>query len=358
MRRWQAPSFWHAAEEGGLRRLLLSPLVAVEWIWRLSAYLHRAVYARGLRRRVRLPTRVISVGNLSVGGSAKTPVTAWLAGELRERGRKVAVLSRGVRGASRREVNVVSDGQRVLMSTPEVGDEPVWIAQRVPGVPVLAGRNRVALGLRALALFGVEVLILDDGFQHHRLERDLDLVCIDGRLGLGNGHVLPRGPLREGIRVLERADALLFTRALAGPAPGEEWLPAGPRRFRVEIGPRGLRDLATDERCTLDRLDGLECGLLAAIARPDRFRQDVDRLGAKVLTQRTFPDHHGYTRKDIETLDRELTWITTGKDAVKIPREWAKNRRLLALEEEVQSSDRAPLLDWLLGRLDAPRKLS
>ncbi len=354
------PEYLWATGESRLERLLRSPLLAAEGLYRVATRAHRSAYEWGLFSRARLPTRVISVGNLTVGGSGKTPVVAWLARELRNRGRKLAVLSRGVQGGRFDRVNVVSDGERLLLGAPEVGDEPVWIARRVPGVPVLAGRNRVALGLRALALFGAELLLVDDGFQHHRLARDVDLVCIDGRLGLGNGHVLPRGPLRERAAVLARADALLVTRAPppGTPLPGAEQLPEGPARFRLELGPQGLRDHARGgELIRLEALAGLHCGLLSAIARPDALRRELERLGAEVKSERRYRDHHLYAREEIAELDPALTWLTTAKDAVKIPPAWLGGLRLWVVAEEIGGRDRNSLLDWLSGRLDTAARI-
>lgn len=341
------PEALWATDESALRRLVLAPLVVAEWLYRLGAWLHRGVYRWGLRKPARLPVQVVGIGNLSVGGSAKTPFAAWLARELAARGHKVAVLSRGVRGSAGREVNVVSDGERVLASPAEVGDEPVWLAGAVPGVPVLAGRNRKALGLRAMALFGSELLLLDDGFQHHRLHRDLDLVCLDARFGLGNGHVLPRGPLREPISALRFADALVWTRVPEdGAVRDDPRLPRALPRFRVCVRTRQLRG-ARGAVGPLESLAAARVGLLSAIARPDRLRADVEALGATVVRTETFPDHHQYTRAEVAALDPALRWLTTAKDAVKIPPDWLAGAQLEVLEEEVESPDRAALLDWL-----------
>ena len=317
------------------------------------------MYRLGLRRVVGLPLRVVSIGNLTVGGSGKTPLVGWLAGELRARGRKVVILSRGVRGARGGEVSVVSDGERVFFSAAEVGDEPVWLASTVPGVPVLAGRNRVALGLRASAVFGAEVLILDDGFQHHRLERDLDLVCIDARLGLGNLHVLPRGPLREASSALAHADALLFTRLPVDgkTAPPEVGLPPGLPRFGVHIVARRLRSVDGGDLSSCDRLRGARVALLAAIARPDRLKREIEALGAEVVEVKAYPDHHLYTRSQIAALDPAHWWVTTAKDAVKIPPSWAAGRRLSILEEEVRPQEPHRLMEWIVEQLDRVPRL-
>jgi tetraacyldisaccharide 4'-kinase len=350
------PEFLYAREESSLRRALLAPLVLLEGPYRVGAWLHRLSYQRFPRRRVRLPAGVIAVGNLAVGGSGKTPLVAWLAAELRDRGRKVAILSRGVGGQRSQQVNVVSDGERVLLGPADVGDEPVLLAGLVPGVPVLAGRNRAALGYRAAALFGAEAVLLDDGFQHHRLERDVDLVCIDAELGLGNGHVLPRGPLRESPRGLKRADALIFTRVPEGfalDAAAAKLPHAGDKpSFAASITPRQLRMLTGEVR-GLDTLQAEPVGLLAAIARPDRLRQTLAALGAVLRDERILPDHRLYTRADLASLDSELLWVTTAKDAVKIPADWLGDTKLAVLEEELRELPPYGLVEFVLERLSA-----
>jgi tetraacyldisaccharide 4'-kinase len=309
------------------------------------------VYERGWRARAGLPCAVVSVGNLAVGGSGKTPLVGWLARGLRARGRRVAILSRGVGGSRGGEVNVVSDGERLLLAPAEAGDEPVWLAGDAPGVPVLAGRNRLALGLRAVQLFDSQIALLDDGFQHHRLRRDLDLVCIDASLGLGNGRVLPRGPLREPPTALGRAHALIFTRALPGRDPADlRCMPPGVPQFRAAIEPRGLRDLAGSRVCGLEELRGRELGLLAAIARPGRFERSLADLGARVVARRTFPDHHLYAPGEIRALERGIEWVTTAKDAVKIPPAWLDGARLRVLVEEVVPERPEVLADFVLAR--------
>lgn len=343
---------WRTSETTA-SRVLLAPLLLAELPYAAGAWLHRHVYEWGLRPRVRLDARVVSVGNLAVGGSAKTPLAAFLARSLHRRGVGVALLSRGVGGSRARTSSVVSDGRRVLLGAAEAGDEPVLLAAKAPGVPVLAGVDRVALGRQAIAAFGARVLVLDDGFQHHRLARDLDLVCLDARLGLGNGHVLPRGPLREPVSALSRAHALAFTRATPfdPEPPGAARLPSNLPRFRVGLRKLGLRSLGSGSLEPLDALRGARVGLLAAIARPDRLARELAELGAEVVSRRIFRDHHLYRRSDIAALDPGLRWVTTEKDAVKLERGWSEAAALFALEEEVEPESGEPLAELVASRL-------
>ena len=337
------------------QRVALAPLTPVSWLYGAGAALDRRLHRAGWRRRRRLSARVISVGNLVVGGAAKTPLAAWLASALHGRGRKVALLSRGYRRRGGEAVQIVSDGRRVLASSREAGDEPLLLAALAPGVPVLVSRDRGEAGLRAFSAFGAELLILDDGFQHHRLHRDLDLVCFDGSLGLGNRHLLPRGPLREPLGALRYADALAV---IDGPLPAddrellEELAPDLPR-FAATRRARGLRPLGGPRALTpLAELDGARVGLLAGVARPAGVRRTLEQLGARVVAERLFSDHHPYRPGDLRGLaDQAPRWITTEKDAVKLAPDWAGGARIDALAIELVPEAPDELLAFLERRL-------
>jgi len=341
-------------DESGLRKLSLTPLVPVAWLYGAGARLHRALYERRALAPRRIAGYVVSVGNLVVGGTAKTPLAAWLANALHRRGRKVVLASRGYGRSGRESVGVVSDGQYVRGRVETAGDEPMLLAARTPGVPVLVGRDRGIVGLRALSAFGAEILVLDDGFQHHRLHRDVDLLTFDGRLGLGNRHILPRGPLREPLSALRHADAI---GVVDGPLPAsdEELLArAAPEayRFGARRHPSTLRPLQGGAGTSPELLDGAEVGLLAALAQPRGFRRTLEALGAEVVAERTFRDHHRYRAADLRGLaDEAPLWVTTEKDAMKIVPGWvgAADVRVLAIDLEIERSEM--LVDWIQSRL-------
>jgi tetraacyldisaccharide 4'-kinase len=347
------PGWLERRSEDPLRRLALLPLDVAAWLYGAVAWLHRLVYRIGLRRPARLGCRVVSIGNLLVGGSGKTPTAAWLAAELRRRGHKVALASRGHGRRDREPVRVVSDGRFVHATSEQAGDEPLLLAAHAPGVPVLVGRDRALVGLRAISGFGAEVLLLDDGFQHHRLARDLEIVLFDGA-GLGNGRVLPRGPLREPRGALRFADAI---GVVDGPLPAEDEallrrLAPGALRFAGRRRPVWLRPLGGGTSTPPESLAGTEVGLLAGIARPEGLRRTLEGLGARVVVERVFPDHHRYRAADVADLVRHgVVWITTEKDALKLPASWTAGARVLVLgiELEVEAPER--LLDWLEARL-------
>ena len=319
-------------------------------------YLLSLPYGAAVRARNRLfdlgalPQRdvgcpVVSVGNLTVGGTGKTPMAIRVAGMLRDRGMRPALLSRGYGGSSAAGVLVVSDGRQALAGPEEAGDEPVLIARRLPGVPVLAGAKRAVTGRYARENFGADVLVLDDGFQHRWIRRDLDIVLLDSREPLGNGFLLPRGPLREPPEALGRADVVVLTRseesgdALGGPLAG---LVAGRPVLRTRIRPTRL--IATDgAELPLSHLAGRRVFAFAGIARPESFRRTLEGLGADVAGFRALPDHHRYGAEDVRRIERALgetgaeILVATEKDGVKLAGRAAFSRRLycLAIETEI-----------------------
>jgi len=341
-------------DESLARQLALAPLDVASWLYMGAAWLHRAAAERGLLRPRRLGAHVVSVGNLVVGGTAKTPLAAWIAAQLRRRGWKVALASRGYGRPGGEPVEVVSDGRFVHGTAATAGDEPMLLAAQAPGVPVLVARDRGLAGLRAISAFGAEVIVLDDGFQHHRLERDVDLLTFDGSLGLGNRRVLPRGPLREPLGALARADAI---GVVDGPLPERDervlaWRAPRAFRFATRREPSALRPLAGGEALPLAELSGERVGLLAAVARPDSVRRTLAQLGAQIVAERLFRDHHRFAASDLAGLaDLAPRWITTEKDAVKLVPAWSGRVRIdvLAIELAVDAPD--ALLDWLEARL-------
>lgn len=338
-------------EESPWRAVLLAP---VAWLYAAGAWLHRAAYARGWRRARRLRCKVVSVGNLTAGGSGKTPTAAWLAAALARRGHETALATRGYGRLGREPVCVASDGRYVRASVEQAGDEPLLLAAHAPGVPVVVARDRALAGLRAMSAFGTEVLVLDDGFQHHRLARDVDVVVVDGRVGFGNRKPLPRGPLREPLAALARADAL---GVVDGPLAAEdEALVAAlaPAAFRFEARrrPVALRPLGGGAPAPPAALAGRAVGILCGIANPESFRGSVEALGARVAAVRAFPDHHRYAPADVADLAaRAPFWVTTEKDALKILPEWVgcADVRVLVLELAVEEPER--FAAWLEARL-------
>jgi tetraacyldisaccharide 4'-kinase len=268
---------------------------------------------------------VVSVGNLTAGGTGKTPCVEYVARFCRERERRVAVLSRGYGGAGGRN------------------DEAMVLEENLPDVPHLQGPDRVALAALAVEELESEVLVLDDGFQHRRLARDLDVVLIDATNPWGYGRLLPRGLLRESPRGLRRAGAVVLTRCDQA-SPGER------DRLRAEVArlAPGVPVAEATHRPTdlanpggtaaLDHLRGRRAAAFCGIGNPEAFRRTLTDLGASVNELRTFPDHHGYTRADVESLRSwarqqatDCVVVTTQKDMVKLRLSDLGGRELWAL---------------------------
>jgi tetraacyldisaccharide 4'-kinase len=296
-----------------VRRLLGSAFGAL-------AALRVAAYRRGLLPRARLAGPVVSVGNLGVGGNGKTPVVARVAGILADAGFPVAVLSRGYGGSFRGEALVVGDGTAVVAGAADAGDEPVMLARALPGVVVAVGSRRDAVGRAVEARFGRRVHVLDDGFQHLRLARDLDLVCLD--VHDVHDRPMPAGRLRERPSSLGRADLILLTRTEAA---SEEEIRAlevllGPERcLRVGRRVAGWSTLAGTPSAPPSR-----AFLLAAIARPERFERDVAGSGAAVVGRAFYRDHHRFRADDLASVSARAraagaeAIVTTAKDAVRL----------------------------------------
>ncbi len=272
------------------------------------------VYQSGVVKPLKLPLPVISVGNITLGGVGKTPLVMRLAGHLRDQGRRPVILVRGYM-ASRGSAS---------------SDEVLLMEKKLPGVPVRAGRDRVRSALDALRKREGDVFLLDDGFQHWPLARDLDIVAVDCRQEFGNGHLLPRGILREPVNALKRADLFVLTKA---DVPTERR--AMVRRRLAAVNPRapvitsyhkaaGLKSLGEKDPLSLDSIKGRRVFAFCSIGDPDSFRRMILGLGGEIAVLHDFIDHHVYNARDVEMLISRAEYarsdllMTTEKDEVKL----------------------------------------
>lgn len=321
------------------RRRPLWPLLPLSWLYRVIARRRRRKLASAARP---LPVPVVVIGNITAGGTGKSPLTAWLAGYLQRQGWRPVILSRGYGGKP------VNDDPLLVSadSAPsEAGDEPVMLAAQT-GCPVVVHPRRLASARLALAKGLGNIVLCDDGLQHYALARDLELVVFDGARGIGNGAVLPVGPLRE---TAERLDTVDFV--VVNGAPGDR-VPQHPRRHTMKLRPVALRNLVTGEtRPPGTWLAGRDCVALAGIGNPGRFFDQLRALGATV-DGRAFADHHRYTERDIATTD-DRPLLMTAKDAVKI-RPFAHDRCwVLEVEADLPASFGAALTAALASKLAA-----
>jgi len=332
----------------------------LSWLYGAGVSLRNRHFDRTPGASTKLPAKVVSVGNLTVGGSGKTPFVAALARELLGRGEPVAVLSRGYARRSHSPFVLVSDGRRILASAEECGDEPLELARGAPGLAVAVGPDRAAVGRELLEKLGPHLLLLDDGFQHRRLRRDIDLVCFDAREPVRRLHLLPRGRLREPLESLSRAHAVVWTRS-SKDAPSEELrrlvggaapdLPSILTRNRLV----GFASLDGSESLGAETFRGRKVGVLLGIARPERVAESIP---ADIVFTAARPDHHWWDRSEVEALAEEAkrkgaeALLTTGKDAVKLDSEpFARSAvPLYVIRMETEILDPS-VLRGLLGRL-------
>jgi len=325
-------------------------------LYGLGAGWRRALCARGWLRTKSLPAPVVSVGNLTVGGTGKTPVTACLARLWRDRGRRVAILSRGYGGQSH-SVTCISDGQHTYKKPPEVGEEPYWLARTLPGVAVYTGACRYAAGMAAWEEFKPDLFLLDDGFQHFQLHRDLDLVLLDAAVPFGNGRLLPRGPLREPLTSLTAADALILTRfdrerhqtqlaTIHRAFPDKPVLTATIIPVRVVAYPGGQAEAPAALRHRV-------LMAFAGLARPEVFAATLQELGVDLKGFRIFPDHHAYSQEELASLTPAAramgaeALVTTAKDWARLGERWDGGVSLWVLEVEARLGDPDQILELL-----------
>ena len=334
-------------ERSGARAALVRALLhGCSKLFKLGVKVHRWLINVRILRDETLGVQVIAVGNLTWGGTGKTPVVEKFARALRDQGRNVAILSRGYRSKPppllQRLLNklflredatpprVVSDGKSLLLDSETAGDEPYMLASNLKDVVVLVDKDRVKSGRYAIEKFGCDTLLLDDGFQYWRLRgRRQDVVLIDCQSPFGNRHMVPRGPLREPPSHLARASTIFITKSDGKTAELRELI----AKLNTTAGiiecihhPLYLEDVFTGQRFGLDLIKGRKIASLCGIAQPESFEQSLVQLGAELVYSKRFTDHHRFTQQEIiNAINRGKkrqaeTIVTTQKDAVRFPK--------------------------------------
>lgn len=330
--------------------LLLALLRGMSYLYEFGVSCKLTMYNSGIMRKEKLPCCVISIGNITVGGTGKTPTAQKMAGIVKAMGYRVVILNRGYRSHWGKEIGVVSNGEKIFMTAYEAGDEAYLMAKTLPGIPVIIGKNRAVTGRYAVEKMNAEVIIMDDGYQHWQLERDLDVVLVDTLNMFGNGCVLPRGTLREPLENLNRGDIFLLTKTdqssklsriqlrntiakyNAG-APVVESI-HHPKNF-VEIADwyKGISNNYRD----LEELRGKDVMVFSAIGNPSSFEQTLSSIGLNILEAVRYPDHHDYGMLEMQYINerasslKAVAMVATAKDAVKIPTEFIYSDREIPL---------------------------
>jgi tetraacyldisaccharide 4'-kinase len=316
---------------------LLSPLFMISKVHGLVVALRRALYRIGLFRSRAIDSVVISVGNIVVGGTGKTPTVVYLARLLKDNGYRVCVLSRGYKGTNSEAYHEVSDESGVLSDPKTAGDEPYMMAKMLPGVPVIVGKNRYVSGMHAVKKFKPDVCILDDGFQHLKLKRDLDIVTFDGDFGIGNGHLIPRGILREQASALKRADIVLINKGdkRAGEIISltEKYKGNGISIFSSRYEPSGITSI-TGEKEKAGFISGKRVFVFSALANARSFHKMIEQSGAVISGKLEYDDHHYFDAGDYDRIidgakssNADLV-LATEKDLVKFNKEWVKGGKI------------------------------
>jgi tetraacyldisaccharide 4'-kinase len=344
--------------------LLLIPFSAV---YALAAALRNRLYDLGLLRSYPAGAKVVSVGNLTVGGTGKTPLVEALARFYSDMGHRVAVVSRGY-GRSGKKTLVVSDGKTVLEDSSVTGDEPLMLARRLSGVPVLVGPDRVAASRKAVESFGSTLILLDDGFQHRRIKRDMDVVVMRSGHPFGNGFVLPAGPLREPKKSLARADVIVLTGAEHGRVSGsglrsgsgkflEEFESGGRPVLPADYKPVGWRRYRDEESFRPGFFRGKTVFAFSGIGNPASFEATLAGLGVKLADHRVFRDHHPYTPGEWSGIHRRaealgaVAVVTTEKDAARSGLSWESSVPLYYLIIRLEIAGGRETMNRVFGRI-------
>ncbi len=361
-------------------RVITGILFVASRVYRNIVQLRLWMYENRVLRNRAIGCLVVSIGNLTCGGTGKTPVVEIFAKTLSKKGRKVAILSRGYRSKDKRTLldklrekfsskkneippRVVSDGKNLLLNSMEAGDEPYMLANNLRNVCVIVDKDRVKSGLHAIDEFHVDTLVLDDGFQYLRLKSHINILLVDSTSPFDNHHTLPRGLMREPIKNIRRADYVFLTKSDG--SPRLRHLKAFIRKHnrRAEIiecchCPQYLQDVFNSgERYPLDYLKGRKVASLSAIANPASFNGFLLKHGAELVLKRHYADHHRYREQEVinfvndaKAAGAELI-MTTEKDAVRIPRLDRRDLPLLFLRIEIDILSGQENFDECISRI-------
>jgi len=330
----------------------------------LSRVYGSAIHIRGLAYDLgwisthRVSKPVVSIGNLTLGGAGKTPLTILFVERLQAMGLKVCVLSRGygAKDPPKDRPRIVCDGNEILVGVERSGDEPLLIAQRTKAM-VVVFPNRVAAAKLAIESLEPDIFVLDDGFQHWKLQRDLNVLVMDAKSPLGNGQLLPAGPLRESEEAIERAHLIAFNHGASEPDALRQDVLSWAPHFEVSMTAESCVDCWTGEPLPLEEILHRPAWLISGIARPERFRQTAEQVGVRVIGHKAFRDHynvsHGEFTRQLEQAEQAGAEciLTTEKDAVRLPRIQSWRLPVYAVRMSMQIVGDTDAFDQAIERL-------
>lgn len=323
----------HYSKQKGLSETIFESFLSIFSVpYYIGSTIRNYLYKNNYLKKTKLPAYVISIGNLTTGGTGKTPITAEIAKHIRDKHNKnIAILSRGYGGQlSDKDVNIISDGKNIYSTAHLAGDEPYWMASNLDNIVVLTGQNRIKTGTYAIENLEAQVLILDDGFQHIKLERDLNILIVDANKKFGNGKLLPAGPLRESISQIKRADQIIFVdkNGYNDSAITENvtFIEGIIQKFNKPVSICRFKNGGIFNVVTSEEIDPSfkTVYAFAGIAQPEYFFNSLKENEYNLVYTRLFTDHHLYTKEDLMNMIKEAVSlnadciITTEKDAVKL----------------------------------------
>ncbi len=347
--------------------LFLFPLTVLSFLFRLIVHTRGLLYSSGVLKSFRLSCKVVVIGNITTGGTGKTPMVICLADFLVRQGVKTVVLTRGYGGGGNSGIVVLSDGKNIFGSAEAVGDEAYMLASKLKGVPVVCAKDRVRGGSAAFDIFKPEVIILDDGFQHLRLQRDLDIVLVNSTDPFGNGFMLPRGKLREPVSSLKRAGIVVLTKAnisdgrFKAVAQEVKKYCGNTKVFVSDLIASGLRDASKGERIKIDKLDGKKIFAFCSIGDPESFFSVLDKINIVAVERIAYPDHYIYKDNDysyicLRARQADLI-VTTEKDIAKIDLNMI-DKKVVVLETEVVIEKNEDFISLFRDRILTGKRLS
>jgi tetraacyldisaccharide 4'-kinase len=345
-------------------RLLSYLLLPVSGLYYIVVKIRNALYDVGFLPQRKLQGTVISVGNLTLGGSGKTPLVEYIARLMQNQGLKVALLSRGYARKKRIPLVIVSDGKNISVGVEIAGDEPLQLARNLSGAAIVVDKNRYQAGLKAQEKYGVDLFILDDGYQHRKLARDVNILLVDGKNLFNTGLLFPAGKLREPVSSIKRADAVVLSEPLS--ESNEKIIKKKIVRYKADLPlfhcyryPIGFYTVKGDKPLQDGFFRSRNIFSLAAIAQPAAFEEDLRNMGFNLAKTHRFSDHHYYTRDEIETIAKSAkktdieAIITTQKDAVRLAHLKEVNPPLIYLKIEMRVREKEKFHTFLIQSITA-----